>query len=59
MLHTDGYQGYEGNVYSPEFWSNSNSNVYSLLVWSSLLGHLEFGHLKFGHLKFGHLNWPH
>ena len=41
---------YEGNVYSPEFWSNSYSNIYSSQtflvilhgqIWSSLFGHVN------------------
>ena len=54
--HVNSYfrsNSYEGNVYSPEFWSNSYSNVYSSQtfsvilqgqIWSSLFGHVTSPH---------------
>ena len=48
---------YEGDVYSPDFWSNSYSNVYSLIVYSPL----SFFVILQGHFwssSFGHVNNP-
>ena len=47
------YCYHEGNVYSPEFRSNSNSNVYSPQAFSVILQ----GQIRSS--LFGHLNNPH
>ena len=50
---------YEGNVYSPEFWSNWYSNIYSLIVTFRVLGHFwSFYKVIFWSSLFGHVNNP-